>query len=146
MRRRLFWTIAGVAAATGLLVLAAAVFASQRAAVDATYREMQVSSEEAVAIIDDFLDRDGNRPAAVIEFLRVLEGDTLAPLFGRIRRTAGGSEIGFARGRRRRHRAHQRRHLRSDRLDGGNDDCGPVGADHVVDTASWWWSPRHRWR
>lgn len=96
MRRRLFWTIAGVAAATGLLVLAAAVFASQRAAVDATYREMQVSSEEAVAIIDDFLERDGNRPAAVIEFLRVLEGDTLAPLFGRIRRTAGGSEIGFA--------------------------------------------------
>lgn len=96
MRRRLFWTIAGVAAATGLLVLAAAVFASQRAAVDATYRELQVSSEEAVAIIDDFLERDGNRPAAVIEFLRVLEGDTLAPLFGRIRRTAGGSEIGFA--------------------------------------------------
>ena len=50
MRRRLFWTIAGVAAATGILVLLAAVFASQRAAVDATYRELQVSADEAVAI------------------------------------------------------------------------------------------------
>jgi signal transduction histidine kinase len=96
MRRRLFWTIAGVAAATGLLVLAAAVFASQRAAVDATYRELQVSADEAVAIIDDYLARDGQRPRAVLEFLGLLEGDQLAPLFGRIRRTAGGSEIGFA--------------------------------------------------
>lgn len=95
MRRRLFWTIAGVATATGLLVLAAAVFSSQRAAVDATYRELQVSADEAVNVIDDFLDGGADRPGAVIEVLRLLEGDQLGPLFGRIRRTAGGSEIGF---------------------------------------------------
>jgi len=95
MRRRLFWTIAGVAAATGLLVLLAAVFASQRAAVDATYRELQVSADEAVAIIDEYI--EASRPVvAQAELLGLLGGDELAPLFGRIRRTAGGSEIGFA--------------------------------------------------
>ena len=96
MRRRLFWTIAGVAGVTGLLVLAGSVFASQRAAVDATYRELQVSANEAVVIIDDFLDEQGQRPGAVIELLRLVEGDELATLFARIRRTAGGSEIGVA--------------------------------------------------
>lgn len=96
MRRRLFWTIAGVALATGLLVLAASVFASQRAAVDATYRELEVSANEAVTIIDDFLEDEGNRPAAAIDLLRTIRGDELATLFGRIRRTAGGSEIGVA--------------------------------------------------
>jgi len=95
MRRRLFWTIAGVAAVTGMLVLAAAVFSSQRAAVDATYRELQVSADEAVAIIDDFMGGGGARPGAAVEILRLLEGDELGPLFSRIRRTAGGSEIGF---------------------------------------------------
>jgi signal transduction histidine kinase len=95
MRRRLFWTIAGVAAATGILVLFAAVFASQRAAVDATYRELQVSADEAVAIIDEYM--AASRPiVAQAELLGLLGGDELAPLFGRIRRTAGGSEIGFA--------------------------------------------------
>lgn len=95
MRRRLFWTIAGVAAATGILVLLAAVFASQRAAVDATYRELQVSADEAVAIIDEYM--EVSRPVvAQAELLGLLGGDELAPLFGRIRRTAGGSEIGFA--------------------------------------------------
>ena len=95
MRRRLFWTIAGVAAATGILVLVAAVFASQRAAVDATYRELEVSAKEAVTIIDEYV--DNSRPiAAQAELLGLLGGDELAPLFGRIRRTAGGSEIGFA--------------------------------------------------
>ena len=96
MRRRLFWTIAGVAAATGMLVLAASVFASQRAAVDATYRELQVSAEEAVTIIDDFVEAEGRRPAAAIDLLRTIRGDELATLFSRIRRTAGGSEIGVA--------------------------------------------------
>jgi len=95
MRRRLFWTIAGVAAATGILVLVAAVFASQRAAVDATYRELEVSANEAVTIIDEYV--ENSRPiAAQAELLGLLDGDELAPLFGRIRRTAGGSEIGFA--------------------------------------------------
>lgn len=96
MRRRLFWTIAGVAAVTGLLVLAASVYASQRAAVDATYRELEVSANEAVAIIDEFVAAEGQRPAAAIELVRLISGDELAPLFGRIRRAAGGSEIGVA--------------------------------------------------
>lgn len=96
MRRRLFWTIAGVAAATGLLVLAASVFASQRAAVDATYRELEVSAEEAVTVINDFLGEQGQRPAAALDLLRTIRGDELATLFSRIRRTAGGSEIGVA--------------------------------------------------
>ncbi|MGD2102817.1 MAG: HAMP domain-containing sensor histidine kinase [Acidimicrobiia bacterium] len=96
MRRRLFWTISGVAAFTGLLVLVGAVFASQRAAVDATYRELEVSASEAVRIVDDFFSDDGNRPAAVLEVLRLLEGERLGSLFSRIRRTSGGSAIGFA--------------------------------------------------
>jgi signal transduction histidine kinase len=96
MRRRLFWTIAGVAAATGLLVLAASVYSSQRANVDATYRELQVSADEAVTVIEDFLETQGRRPAAAIDLLRTVRGDELATLFGRIRRTAGGSEIGVA--------------------------------------------------
>ncbi|HEU4320782.1 MAG TPA: HAMP domain-containing sensor histidine kinase [Acidimicrobiia bacterium] len=95
MRRRIFWTIAGVAAVTGVLVLAAAVFSSQRAAIDATYRELEVSAKEAVTIIDDYLAGGADRPGAALEFLRLLEGDQLGPLFGRIRRTAGGSEIAF---------------------------------------------------
>ncbi len=95
MRRRLFWTIAGVATVTGLLVLVGAVVASQRAAVDATYREMKQSSDEAVAIINGLAGRNV-RPVAAIEILRLLEDDQLGPLFARIRRTAGGSEIGFA--------------------------------------------------
>lgn len=96
MRRRLFWTIAGVAVATGLLVLAAAVFASQRAAVDATYRELQVSANEAVSVIDDILEAEGRRPSAVLEIINLLEGNEVNNLFNRIRRTAGGSEIGVA--------------------------------------------------
>jgi len=96
LRRRLFWTIAGVAVATGLLVLAASVFASQRAAVDATYRELQVSANEAVTVIDDILEAEGRRPAAVLEIIRLLEGNEVNNLFSRIRRTAGGSEIGVA--------------------------------------------------
>lgn len=96
MRRRLFWTIAGVAFATGVLVLAASVYASQRAAVDATYRELQVSANEAVSVIDDILEAEGRRPSAVLEIISLLEGNEVNNLFNRIRRTAGGSEIGVA--------------------------------------------------
>jgi methyl-accepting chemotaxis protein len=81
---------------TGVLVLIAAVYAGQRAAIDATYRELQVSADEAIDIIEEYLTPNRNRPGAVVEILGLLEGDELARLFGRIRRTAGGSEIGFA--------------------------------------------------
>ena len=96
MRRRLFWTIAGVAAVTGLLVLVGSVVASQRAAVEATYREMAKSSVEAVAVIEDTLDRAQGRPRAIVDLFRTLEGGQLGPSLARIRRTAGGSEIAFA--------------------------------------------------
>jgi signal transduction histidine kinase len=96
VRRRLFWTIAGVAAVTGLLVLSATVFAYQRAAADATYRELQVSADEAVSLIDDLLETQGRRPAAVLEIIRLLQETELNNSFNRIRRTAGGSEIGVA--------------------------------------------------
>lgn len=95
MRRRLFWTIAGVAAVTGLLVLAASLFTSQRAAVDATYRELEVSANEAVSVIHDLT--EGRRPTAILDVIRLLDTDSeVNTLFARIRRTAGGSEIGVA--------------------------------------------------
>ena len=94
MRRRLFWAIVGVASVTGLLVLVGSVFASQRAVVDATYREMKQSSDEAVLIIQDAVDRSEQRPGAAAELFRLVEGD-LGPLMARIRRTSGGSEIAF---------------------------------------------------
>lgn len=94
MRRRLFWAIVGVASITGLLVLVGSVFASQRAVVDATYREMKQSSDEALLIIQEAVDRSEHRPGATAELFRLVEGD-LGPLMARIRRTSGGSEIAF---------------------------------------------------
>lgn len=93
MRRRLFWTIFGVAAATGLLVLVGAVIASQRAAVDATYRELANSADEAVALIDDAVENAEERPGAVLDLFRILDSPQIRPLLVRLRRTAGGSEI-----------------------------------------------------
>lgn len=96
MRRRLFWTLSGVAAVTGLLVLAASVLAFQRAAVDATYRELQVSADEAVSVIQDLIQEGGQRPVAVLEVMNLVQGTEANSLFSRIRRTAGGSDIGVA--------------------------------------------------
>ncbi len=72
MRRRLFWTIALVAAVTGFLVLIGTVVASQRAAVEATYREMDQSAVEAVAIIEETIERAEQRPGAGAELFRFL--------------------------------------------------------------------------
>lgn len=96
MRRRLFWIIFGVAAFTGLLVLAGATVATQRAAVDATFRELTNSANEAVALIDETVENIGERPGATRDLFRILEGDQVGPFLGRLRRTAGGSEIGLA--------------------------------------------------
>ena len=90
MRQRLFWAIFAVASFTGLLVLVGATIATQRAAVDATYRELTNSATEAVAVIDDAIDR----PGAVRDLFSVVEGDRVGPFLTRLRRTAGGSEIG----------------------------------------------------
>lgn len=95
MRRRMFWAIAGVAALTGLLVLAGSLYATQRAAVDATYRELSQSADEAVAVIRGSLESDPGMAAAV-EVLSLLEGTEYGRLFSAIRGAAGGSEIGFA--------------------------------------------------
>ncbi len=96
MRRRLFWTIAGVAAVTGFLVLAASAVASQRAVIGATYREMSQSAAEVVDIITEAVDGAGQRPGAAAELFRLFEGGQVGPIVGRIRRTAGSSEIAIA--------------------------------------------------
>ncbi len=95
MRRRLFWTISLVAVVTGFLVLLGAVVATQRAAVEATRRELAKSSSEVLSIIDDAVAASVQRPGALIELFRFLEGD-LAPTLGRLRRSAGGSVLAFA--------------------------------------------------
>ena len=94
MRRRLFWTIAGVAAATGLLVLLGAAFATQRAALGATRRGLTQSSEEIVSIINDAVETSGQRPGAAVELFRLLDRE-LGPSLVRVRRAAGGSELAF---------------------------------------------------
>lgn len=93
MRRRLFWTIFAVAAFTGVLVLVAVAVATQRAAVDATFRELTNSATEATALIDEALADVGDRPGAVRDLFRLLEGERVGPFLSRLRRTAGGSEI-----------------------------------------------------
>lgn len=96
MRRRLFWTIAGVASVTGLIVLVGTVYASQRAAIDATGRELAKSSQEVVLIIEDTIEQASRRPGGLIELFRFLDGEPLRPALGRIRRTAGSSTLAFA--------------------------------------------------
>lgn len=95
MRRRLFWSMFGIAALTGLLVLAGAAIASQRAAIDATYRELSNSADEAVSLIEEAVEGFDRRPGAIIELLRELEGERIGPFLARLSRTAGGSEIGL---------------------------------------------------
>ena len=96
MRKRLFWTIAGVAAVTGLIVLVGTVYVSQRAAVEATGRELAKSSEEVALVIEDTIEQVSRRPGGLIELFRFLEGEPLRPALGRIRRTAGSSTLAFA--------------------------------------------------
>lgn len=95
MRRRLFWTIAGVAIVSGLLVLIGATVATQRAAVEATRRELAKSTEEVLTLVDEAVQVSESRPQALVELFRFLEGD-LGPTLGSIRRTAGGSDLAFA--------------------------------------------------
>ncbi|MFQ5522482.1 MAG: ATP-binding protein [Acidimicrobiia bacterium] len=85
-----------MAAITGFLVLVGSLVAAQRAAVEATYREMRKSTAEAVAIIHDAVAQAERRPAASLELLRLLEGERVGPLLNRVRRTAGGSDLSFA--------------------------------------------------
>ena len=93
MRRRLFWAVAGVAAATGLLVLVAVQVNTSRVANDITRRELARTSAEVVSIIDETLESRG-LPRAVVEILGLLEGD-LSLLFARVQRAAGGSDLAF---------------------------------------------------
>ncbi len=94
MRRRLFWTIALTALAVGAVVMAGILISTRRVSEAATKRELTRSSQEIVAIVEDSL--TGNRRSeAGRDILRLLEGD-LGVAFGRVRRAAGGSELGFA--------------------------------------------------
>lgn len=96
MRRRLFWTIAAVAVLSGLLVLAGAAIASQRAAREATFREMKQSVDEAARVLEEFSTVAERRPGAFLDLVRLVEGDQVSPVLGRLRRAAGGSDIAFA--------------------------------------------------
>ncbi len=96
MRRRFFWTILGVAVVTGLLVLIGSLVSTRREAVRATYRELARSASEAVLIVDEAIGNPDASPRQVAEVLRLLEDQQVGQLFARIRRSAGGSEIGVA--------------------------------------------------
>ncbi len=93
MRRRLFWAIAGVAFVTGVMVLGGVIVASQRAAVEATQRELSRSADEVVSILQDTA--ASQRPGALVELIRGLEADQVGSLLSRIRRTAGSSDLAF---------------------------------------------------
>ena len=56
---------------------------------------MKRSSDQAIGIIDEAVQRAEQRPGAIVDLFRLLERD-LGPLLGRIRATAGGSQIAFA--------------------------------------------------
>ena len=80
---------------TGLLVLVGTVYAFQRASVEATRRELTQSSQEVVAIIEDTVAQAQQRPGAMVELFRLLEGEQLGGILSRIRRTAGSSILAF---------------------------------------------------
>lgn len=96
MRRRLFWTIAGVSVVMATLVLLGALISSQRAAEDATQRELERAAVEVVGIIDDAIERGEVRPGAMGEVFALLENDRFVSLLGRLLKAAGGSELSFA--------------------------------------------------
>ena len=95
MRRRLFWSIAGVSMVMGSLVLLAALYSSQRAAVDATERELERAATEVVAIIEESISAGEIRPAALVEVIALLEEDRFVSLLARLETAAGGSELSF---------------------------------------------------
>lgn len=95
MRRRLFWSIAGVSMVMGSLVLLAALYSSQRAAVDATQRELERAATEVVAIIEESISVGESRPAALVEVIALLEQDRFVSLLARLETAAGGSELSF---------------------------------------------------
>ncbi|MGF1618798.1 MAG: histidine kinase dimerization/phospho-acceptor domain-containing protein, partial [Acidimicrobiia bacterium] len=95
MRRRLFWSIAGVSMAMGSLVLLAALYSSQRAAVDATQRELERAATEVVAIIEESISAGESRPAALAQLIALLGEDRFVSLLARLETAAGGSELSF---------------------------------------------------
>lgn len=96
MRKRLFWSIAGVAIFMGSLVLVAALLSSQRAAADGTRRELERAAIGVVAIIEESIERGEVQPSAMAEVFALLEEDRFVSLLGRLLTAAGGSELSFA--------------------------------------------------
>jgi signal transduction histidine kinase len=80
----------------GSLVLMAALFSSQRAARDATQRELERAATEVVAIIEEAIERGEVRPGAMVEVFALLENDRFVSLLGRLLTVSGGSELSFA--------------------------------------------------
>ena len=95
MKQRLFWTIAGVSIVMGSLVLVGALVSSQRAAIDATERELERAANGVVAIIEQSIAVGETRPAALTELIALLEEDRFVSLLARLQAAAGGSELAF---------------------------------------------------
>lgn len=79
----------------GSLVLLAALYSSQRAAVDATRRELERATTEVVAILEESIAVGEARPAALAELIALLGEDRFVSLLARLETAAGGSELSF---------------------------------------------------
>ena len=95
MKQRLFWTIAGVSIVMGSLVLIGALVSSQRAAADATERELARAANGVVSIVEQSIEVGETRPAALAELITLLEEDRFVSLLARLQTAAGGSELAF---------------------------------------------------
>ena len=79
----------------GSLVLIAALLSSQRAAVDATQRELDRAATSVVTLIEEAVAQGETRPAAIAELIALLGEDRFVSLLARLQSAAGGSELSF---------------------------------------------------
>jgi two-component system sensor histidine kinase BaeS len=96
VRRRLFWSLLGVAVVTGLVLTAAAAFAARRAAIEATQSEMLRAADEVAEVVAERI--GPGRPAVnrLRELLAELSAGSTGELLTRMRRAAGGSGLELA--------------------------------------------------
>lgn len=79
----------------GSLVLIAALLSSQRAAVDATQRELDRAATSVITLIEEAVAQGETRPAAIAELIALLGEDRFVSLLARLQSAAGGSELSF---------------------------------------------------
>lgn len=79
----------------GSMVLIAALVSSQRAAVDATRRELDRAANEVAMLIEETIAVGETRPAAIAELIALLGEDRFVSLLARLQTAAGGSELSF---------------------------------------------------